>query len=95
MPFQNVRLKGEASARCLLNSPCVMRFPLVSKLRSPVNYVASTGLISAGTLSDLLNHFVAEHDEYTWKIEDGIVRIFLGSKGNSPLDAFSRSVFDF
>ena len=29
-----------------------------------------------GTLSDLLAQFVAQHDEYTWKIENGVLSVF-------------------
>lgn len=29
-----------------------------------------------GTLSDLMNQFVAEHKQYTWKIENGILSVF-------------------
>ena len=29
-----------------------------------------------GTLSDLLNQFVAEQKQYTWKIENGVLSVF-------------------
>ena len=39
-----------------------------------------------GSLSDLLNEFVAKHDQYTWEIRDGAVNIF-------PKDKYRDALF--
>lgn len=38
-----------------------------------------------GTLSDLLTQFVAQHDEYTWKIENGVLSVFPKEEYRDPL----------
>lgn len=39
-----------------------------------------------GSLSDLLNEFVAQHDQYIWEIRDGVVNIF-------PKDKYRDALF--
>jgi hypothetical protein len=39
-----------------------------------------------GSLSDLLNEFVARHDQYAWEIKDGVVNIF-------PKDNYRDALF--
>jgi len=41
--------------------------------------------LKQGTLSELLKQFVAEHPEYTWKIENGILNIFPKDDYRDPL----------
>jgi hypothetical protein len=38
-----------------------------------------------GTLSDLLAQFVAQHDEYTWKIENGVISVFPKENHRDPV----------
>jgi hypothetical protein len=38
-----------------------------------------------GKLSDLLTQFVAQHDEYTWKIENGVLSVFPKEEYRDPL----------
>lgn len=38
-----------------------------------------------GTLSDLLNQFVGEHKQYTWKIENGVLSVFPTYDYRNPL----------
>lgn len=38
-----------------------------------------------GTLSDLLAQFVAQHDEYTWKIENGVLSVFPKEDHRDPV----------
>jgi hypothetical protein len=40
---------------------------------------------SKGTLSDLLAQFVAQHDEYTWKIENGVLGVFPKEEYRDPV----------
>lgn len=41
--------------------------------------------LKQGTLADLLAQFTAEHEQYTWKIEDGILNIFPKDDYRDPL----------
>ena len=38
-----------------------------------------------GTLSEFLTRFVAQHEEYTWEIKDGVVNVFLKEKYRDPI----------
>jgi hypothetical protein len=38
-----------------------------------------------GTLSDLLTQFVTEHNQYVWKIEDGVVSVFPKDDYRDPI----------
>jgi hypothetical protein len=43
-----------------------------------------------GTLADLLNQFVAEHKQYTWKIENGVLSVFPTYDYRDPLEFFAN-----
>jgi len=38
-----------------------------------------------GTLSEFLTQFVAQHDEYTWEIKDGVANVFPKEKYRDPI----------
>lgn len=42
-------------------------------------------ILKKGTLADLLNQFVAEHKQYTWTIENGILSVFPTYEYRDPL----------
>src|SRR5262245_12288500 len=39
---------------------------------------------TGGTLSEFLTRFVAQHEEYTWEIKDGVVTVFPKEKYRDP-----------
>ncbi|HEU4712668.1 MAG TPA: hypothetical protein VFS76_13940 [Pyrinomonadaceae bacterium] len=41
--------------------------------------------LTRGTLSELLRQFVADHPEYTWKIENGVLNVFPKDDYRDPL----------
>lgn len=38
-----------------------------------------------GTLSEFLTRFVAQHEEYTWEIKDGVLNVFPNEKYRDPI----------
>ena len=38
-----------------------------------------------GTLSEFLTRFVAQHEEYTWEIKDGVLNVFPKEKYRDPI----------
>jgi phage pi2 protein 07 len=41
--------------------------------------------LKKGTLSDLLNQFVTQHKEYSWRIEDGVINVFPKENYRDPI----------
>jgi len=50
-----------------------------------------------GTLLDLLNQFVTEHKEYSWKIEDGVINVFPKEDYRDPVlrEVLETKIRDF
>ena len=81
-PLENVRIQGQSISDLLSRFALRYDIPVGLEIARPGD-LASFYCINfrKGTLSDLLTQFVADHNEYAWKIEDGVVSIF-------PRDAY-------
>jgi hypothetical protein len=77
MRLANVRIKGESISEVFAEFALRYEIPVSLEIAKPGELRCFYRIdLGQGTLSDLLTQFVAEHDEYTWRIEDGIVRVF-------------------
>lgn len=74
MPLANVLLENESITQLLA------RFSVYYNV--PFGFEIARGgddpdiVFKKGTLLDLLNQFVTEHQEYSWKIEGGVINVF-------------------
>ena len=85
-PLENVRIQGQSISDLFSRLALRYDIPIGLEIARPGHLQSFYRIeFRKGTLSELLTQFVAEHDEYTWKIEDGVVRIF-------PKDAYRDSL---
>jgi hypothetical protein len=61
--------------------------PIGLEIAAKAGHLASYGTdFKKGTLSELLNEFVIQHNQYAWEIRDGVVNVF-------PKDDYRDAVF--
>src|SRR5262245_47254357 len=75
--LENVKIEAQSIGALLeklsLHYDIPVGFEAASNDDERVNYQLD---FKKGSLSDLLNEFVARHDQYAWEIRDGVVNIF-------------------
>jgi len=85
--LENVRIEAQSVGALLeklsLHYDIPVGFEAASNDDERVNYELD---FKKGSLSDLLNEFVARHDQYAWEIRDGVVNIF-------PKDNYRDALF--
>ena len=75
--FENVRLEEESIGALLSHFSFAYGIPIGLEVARKGDELTSYRIdFKKGTLSDLLNQFVAEHKQYTWKIENGVLSVF-------------------
>ena len=86
MPLENMRIKAQSISDLLSRLALRYDIPIGLEVARPGNLSSFHRLeFRKGTPSDLLTQFIAEHDEYAWKIEDGVVSIFPRDAYRDPL----------
>ena len=86
MPLENVRIEGQSVSELLSGLALKYEIPIGLELARPGKLPVFCGLdLRTGTLSDLLKQFVKDHNEYTWKIEGGVVSVFPRDAYRDPL----------
>jgi len=85
--LENVKIEAQSIGALLeklsLHYDIPVGFEAASNDDERVNYELD---FKKGSLSDLLNEFVARHDQYAWEIRDGVVNIF-------PKDNYRDALF--
>jgi hypothetical protein len=85
--LENVKIEAQSIGALLeklsLHYDIPVGFEAASNDDERVNYQLD---FKKGSLSDLLNEFVARHDQYAWEIRDGVVNIF-------PKDNYRDALF--
>ena len=86
MPLENVRIEEETLAGLLSHFSFAYDIPLGLEIaRSSPELPVYRIDFQKGTLTDLLTQFLAEHKEYAWKIENGVVSVFPKDEYRDPL----------
>jgi len=70
MPLENVRIREESISGLFSRLALRYEIPIGLEIARPGRLMSFYRIeFRKGTLSELLTQFVAEHDEYTWKIK--------------------------
>jgi hypothetical protein len=74
--LENVQIEGQGVEALLTDLSLSYNIPIGLEIASHDDEFTSYTLdLKKGTLTDLLTQFVKRHNQYTWKIEDGVVNI--------------------
>jgi len=75
--LENVRLEEENIRALISHFSSAYGIPIGLEVARNEDELTSYRIdFKKGTLSELLNQFVAEHKQYTWKIENGVLSVF-------------------
>ncbi|HEX7771534.1 MAG TPA: hypothetical protein VF435_03880, partial [Pyrinomonadaceae bacterium] len=86
--LENVQLEGQGVEALLTDLSLSYNIPIGLEMAPPDDEFTTYALdLKKGTLTDLLNQFVRQHNQYTWEIKDGTVNIF-------PKSNFRDSILD-
>lgn len=84
--LENVRIEEENIGALFSNFSFAYDVPIGLEVARNGDELTSYRIdFKKGTLSDLLNQFVAEHKQYTWKIENGVLSVFPTYDYRDPL----------
>jgi hypothetical protein len=77
MPLENVRIEVKGIRELFSRLSLSYDIPVGLEIaRNEDEWTAYRINFKKGALSDLLTQFVAEHNQYVWEIEDGVVSVF-------------------
>lgn len=85
-PLENVRIEAQGIGRLLSELSLSYNMPLGLEIALKDDEAATYQIdFKKGTLSDLLTQFVAQHDQYSWEIKDGVINVFPKDSDRDPL----------
>lgn len=77
MQLENVRIEEQSIESLFTALSLSYNIPIGLEIASNDDEFATYALdLKKGTLTDLLTQFARQHNQYTWKIKDGVVNIF-------------------
>lgn len=84
--LENVQIEEEYIGNLFSRLSCDYDIPIgVEVARNEDEHASYKIDFKKGTLSDLLNQFIAEHKQYTWRIENGVLGVFPTDAYRDPL----------
>ncbi|HEU4507314.1 MAG TPA: hypothetical protein VFR78_03680 [Pyrinomonadaceae bacterium] len=86
MRLENVQIERESIAGLFSALSFTYNIPVGLEIARSGNRLSLYRIdFHKGTLSDLLAQFVAQHEEYTWQIENGVVSVFPKEDHRDPV----------
>lgn len=84
--LENVQIEEESIGALLSRFAFTYGIPIGLEVARNSDEIAAYRIdFKKGTLSDLLNQFVAEHKQYSWKIENGVLSVFPTDDYRDPI----------
>jgi hypothetical protein len=84
--LENVQIEGQGIEALLTELSFSYNIPIGMEMAPHDDEFTTYTLdLKKGTLKDLLNQFVRQHNQYTWEIKDGAVNIFPKSNFRDPV----------
>lgn len=85
MQLPSTQIEGQGIEAFFSDLSLTYDIPIALEIASNNYELAEYRLdFKGGTLSELLTRFVAQHEEYTWEIQDEVVRVFPKEKYRDP-----------
>ncbi len=87
MELEKVQIEAQSIGSFFSELALSSNIPIGLEIASKEDKLASYGVdFKRGTLSELLNQFVIQHNQYAWEIRDGVVNVF-------PKDDYRDALF--
>ena len=85
--LENVQIDAQSIGSFFSELALSSNLPIGLEISSKEDNLAPYGIdFKKGTVSELLNQFVIQHDQYAWEIRDGVVNVF-------PKDEYRDALF--